>query len=680
MTSKVTRVVLHKHGMGCFERLARVSGDAHLDLSFRHDEMDDALKSIAALDHGTGTLAAIAYEPHPLLSERLDDIKIGLPEGGGMLALLSQIKGAEVDVAQGGQVLRGRILGIEQAMEARGEVAVPVDHLGLLVGERILRIRLSDISSVTPVDPSLRRDVAILLARMDGERRTERRKVTLDLRGEGERGVTISYVVPATVWKTSYRVVFAEGGAAGRGGRPRILGFAVVDNDSQDDWEDVSLSLVSGLPISFTHDLYSPRRRARPQVRVETEAPIAPPVLEDVGFQLDASTPAGVHPSEFEDQDDEVTRTGSFSRSMLAGMPPRAGGGVGAPIPLSRPAPSSAPSRARVASVRVETRTQELGDTFRYDVGTPISLRAGRSALVPILSEELEGEVVAVYNERVRVGNPLTSFRLRNTSPLTLEGGPATVYREGEYAGEAMIDTMRPDEERLVPFSVELGCRITTKLDSESETVQSVTVANGALYHSTWSRRTTVYTILNTTKRGIKLFVDHPADRGAEYVDTQKPVERTETFDRFVVELEAARQCEFKVIERREHVGSTWITPDLIDSQMKLVQQIGKKRDLAKALEPLLELGHRIAALERECQKIDGQVAEIGLQQDRIRKNLEPLRDENKKERELRERYVTTLDQDETRLEQLRQRREEIQKQIAEARRQFEQTAHGLAL
>ena len=83
--SKITRVVLHKHGMGCFERHAKVSGDAKLELSFRHDEMDDALKSLSVVDHGGGQLAAVSYEPHPALSERLNDIKVKLPEGGGII-------------------------------------------------------------------------------------------------------------------------------------------------------------------------------------------------------------------------------------------------------------------------------------------------------------------------------------------------------------------------------------------------------------------------------------------------------------------------------------------------------------------------------------------------------------------------------------------------------------------
>ncbi|CAG0948649.1 hypothetical protein PLCT2_00038 [Planctomycetaceae bacterium] len=666
--SKITRVVLHKHGMGCFERNAKVTGDAKLELSFRHDEMDDALKSLSVVDHGGGQLAAVSYEPHPALSERLNDIKVKLPEGGGILELLGQLIGAEVELDYSGDKLKGRVLGIEQVDESNGEVAIKVDYLSLVVGDAMRRVRIADIRSITPVDAQLRRDLAILLSRMDAQRRTERRRVTLDLRGSKERDISVAYIVPATVWKTSYRVLFDEKG------KPSVLGFALVDNDSQDDWEDVALSLVSGLPISFTHDLYSPRRRARPHVRVETEAPIAPPVLEGATFDMPEQDAGPA--DELSDSDDaeyakERAPSKSARRSMAAGM-----------SLASMPAPAAPPAMRAgdmAQSVNVSTRTQELGDLFSYDVSTPVSIKGGNSALVPILGDKFEGEIVAVYNERVRVGNPLTSFKLKNSTNLTLEGGPATVFREGEYSGEAMLDTMRPGEEKLVPFSVELGCKITTAFESSTESGQEVRVSSGYLYHTTWSRRIVTYTIKNATKRKLKIYIDHPADRGAEYVDTAKPAERTETFDRFVVESEPGKQLAFKITERRQHTQSLWIAPEQIENYLKLAVNAGGKKDLIKALEPLLEVAKSINELVRDNAQIDRDIAAIAQDHSRLRDNLARLSSSGTpKEKELRERYIAQLDSDETKLSTLRDRKAANEKKIAEQRKKFETTAQKI--
>ncbi len=43
-----------------------------------------------------------------------------------------------------------------------------------------------------------------------------------------------------------------------------LEGWACVDNISEDEWENVSLSLVSGSPISFQHDVYNPIIGIRP--------------------------------------------------------------------------------------------------------------------------------------------------------------------------------------------------------------------------------------------------------------------------------------------------------------------------------------------------------------------------------------------------------------------------------
>ena len=60
------------------------------------------------------------------------------------------------------------------------------------------------------------------------------------------------------MWKTSYRLILAE--------KPALQGWAIVENQTDNDWTDVQLSLVSGRPISFIQDLYQPLYIPRPWV------------------------------------------------------------------------------------------------------------------------------------------------------------------------------------------------------------------------------------------------------------------------------------------------------------------------------------------------------------------------------------------------------------------------------
>ena len=67
-----------------------------------------------------------------------------------------------------------------------------------------------------------------------------------------------SYMTPAAVWKSSYRLMF------GAAGEPTLEGWAIIDNTSGDDWNNVRLAVVSGKPVSFITQLYEPRYVQRP--------------------------------------------------------------------------------------------------------------------------------------------------------------------------------------------------------------------------------------------------------------------------------------------------------------------------------------------------------------------------------------------------------------------------------
>ena len=69
-------------------------------------------------------------------------------------------------------------------------------------------------------------------------------------------------MTPVRGWKSSYRLIF------GAQAEPTLEGWAIVDNTSGDDWNNVKLSVVSGRPISFITQLYEPRYVDRPHAEL----------------------------------------------------------------------------------------------------------------------------------------------------------------------------------------------------------------------------------------------------------------------------------------------------------------------------------------------------------------------------------------------------------------------------
>ncbi|RLB57721.1 MAG: hypothetical protein DRI34_07040, partial [Deltaproteobacteria bacterium] len=273
---EITRVVLFKHGVGYFERRGRVRGDQEIELGFKAGQMNDVLKSLITLDLSGGTFGALSYDAEEPGEKRLEELNIDIPQGRAFTAFLDGLKGARLEVEHSGRLVQGHIVGTETWERLHDGAKTTSHQLVLLAAEgRLLRLPLDEISGARLLDGAVRRDLDRLLQAHFAGLHRDRKLLRIQCRGEGERQVQLGYVVEAPVWKTSYRVVLPAGGQ-----RPLLQGWAIVDNTTEDDWHDISLSLVSGLPISFVHDLYSARYRQRPVVEVEREAAVAPPVVE----------------------------------------------------------------------------------------------------------------------------------------------------------------------------------------------------------------------------------------------------------------------------------------------------------------------------------------------------------------------------------------------------------------
>lgn len=271
----IRRVVLYKHGVGYFERRGGVVGSNALHLDFKARDMNDVLKSLTVLDLSGGSVSAVSYDSTKPLEQLLAEATIRIPEDGSLTALLGQIKGARVRARVGGGQVEGAIIGLESLALAAGETSLVRPFLTLLVGGSLRTFDVLDISELEFLDEAVRKDLEFYLATVLSSYKKDSKRMTILTSGEGEREVFVSYVLESPVWKTSYRILLDEGEP------PLLQGWALVDNTGDEDWVDVSLSLVAGLPVSFVHDLYNPRYMQRPVVEVRTEAAAAPVIPEE---------------------------------------------------------------------------------------------------------------------------------------------------------------------------------------------------------------------------------------------------------------------------------------------------------------------------------------------------------------------------------------------------------------
>jgi hypothetical protein len=274
----VKRVVLYSSGVGYFEHAGKVVNDGRAELRFRTEQINDMLKSLVLQDLGGGTVGAVVYPSQNPLAKTLKSFQVDISANPSLGELLNQLRGAEVVVEGAGEEVTGVILGLEKVEKpvAEGQ-PVRVWMLNLISGGLIRAVELGGLRRIELVDEQLQAELNGALTALTQARDQDKKPVHIEFRGQGERSVRMGYVIETPIWKTTYRLVMPEDDSD----TGYLQGWAIVENQTESDWSDVTLSLVSGRPISFVQDLYQPLYVKRPVVQPELYASLMPQQYDD---------------------------------------------------------------------------------------------------------------------------------------------------------------------------------------------------------------------------------------------------------------------------------------------------------------------------------------------------------------------------------------------------------------
>lgn len=646
----VTRVVLYKNGVAYFERGGEVPAGEAARLDFKASEMNDVLKSLIIEDR-TGGIRQVRYELNEPLEKKLADIGIQLPPEQSLALLLDQWRGARIDLRYRGQNLKGSILGGRLSPLPQGGQR---QELNLLLDSgELAMVLLDETTGLKLEDARMQQQLKDALLAMSQSRSTERRSVFIDSASQSARKLAASYLAPAPVWKSSYRLTLLETGD------PTLEGWAVIDNDSGADWTNVNLTVVSGKPVSFISQLYDPRYVQRQIAGLPEDHYVAPVVYEGTMAEVreqkaealaDAAAPQMLH-----------LKGGSFNRTdgtrLGSGMAPAGRGGGFAPAAAAAPMMT-----ATVSSVAPAATGQEVGDLFEYQFANPVTARKGESLLLPFVQQKITAKKLLVYSDRSSA-HPRAAAEITNSTGKTLDGGPITVYQGGSYAGEALIETLKAGDKRLVSYALDLGTRITTNFESGSQTVRKVTANRGILTTSTAIENKTTYTIANVDAKAKTLVVEHPVTPGLKLV-SPKADETTSNRHRFNVALAVNGSAKLTVVEEREIQSSTQVismTPDMLGVfvQNKVLSAAARQQ-----LEAIAAKKGEIASADSDLRAVSNEMQEITRDQDRIRQNLNSLNRVAGQQEQI-QRYVGELAQGDAQLAKLRDRQAQLQKRRA---------------
>lgn len=643
----VKRVVMFSSGVAFFEHSGEVEGDAKVDLKFNVDDVNDLLKSMVLQDHGGGRISTVSYGSKDPITRTLRTFTIDLTQNPTLADLLGQIRGEKIEI-DAPEKINGTILGVEKRRKPAGEdKVIEVEFLNLLTDDGLRSVSLENVGRIKISNPKIDAELRQALVVLALSKSTDKKAVSLSFLGQGKRAVTVGYIQEAPVWKTSYRLVLADKEA------PLLQGWAIVENTTETDWENVNLSLVSGRPISFVMDLYQPLYIDRPWVKPELYASLTPRTYDqDLAGKEGEFRAAGQefrkNRAELADAKGESLQRGRFAANGAAGLP-------GAP-PADRYAFGARADEAAKSlkdmqqSVQSVAQAGDVGEMFRYNIATPVKLQRSGSAMLPIVNESVSGEKVSIYNPGTHAKHPLNGLRLKNTTDLHLMQGPITVYDDGAYAGDAQIQDLPPKSERLISYAMDLDTEVAPSDKGQPTNLVSCKLVKGTLHTSHKHSRAKQYIVKNSGKAAKKVLIEQPLDTAWTLVEPKEPGEKTRDLYRFAVQAEPGKPVTLDVKEERTSNEQVAVN-NLDDPQIRIyLNSSVVSAEVKKALEEVIKRKTAINQVVLQRQEMERQIAIVGQEQERIRGNMA----QTPKESELFRRYLTKFSEQEDSIEALR--------------------------
>ncbi|MGP0071746.1 MAG: DUF4139 domain-containing protein [Bryobacteraceae bacterium] len=633
----IREVVLYKSGVGYFERGGTLAAGESARLDFRASDMNDVLKSLTISGQNGAKVTGLRYDSSEPLDQKLADFPFKIDGQASLALFLDQMKGAKVELKYGseiitGTVVSGRVVKSDDKQPEREQLVALLDS-----GE-LRTLDLAAASSIRLADPKLQTQLRDYLTVVNQSRSTDKRSIYIDSSDAKERQIEASYMIPAPVWKSSYRLIFTDKG------EPTLEGWAIIDNTTGEDWTNVRLAVVSGRPVSFISNLYEPKFVPRQTVELPEDRAANPVVY---GGALQGSINGVAAPGVAAD------RNGFFPST----------GAVGGLLASPKAQFEAIPRRPQVSSdVAVNVASGETGELFEYRFSTPVTVKKDESTMLPFLQQAIGARKLLIYSENYGE-HPMNAAELSNSTTKTLDGGPITVFEAASYAGEALITTLKPTDKRLISYSVDFGTRVTTQFDSSRELVREIHVNRGTLTARLAMDETKTYTIRNVDQKAKTLIIEHPERPGYKLM-ALKPAETTANAYRFEVKLGSDATEKFPVAEERVYETTTSVSSLTPDALLAYVQNKALSEAARSQLQQVLDAKRQIADLDGQIHQLDGDISSLVSDQTRIRQNMESLNRVSGQQDQV-QKYARQLATQESSLATSRDRLSDLKKQQA---------------
>lgn len=443
----------------------------------------------------------------------------------------------------------------------------------------------------------------------------------------------VQYTIPAAAWKISYRLRIAEGRAT------ELQGFAIVDNNTDEDWTDFHICVVTGEPITFSTDLAESKTPARKHVDLVSETALGAVEVEV------AAGGAAEAAEDFEHKSRGKLRKAGRQFSMAN----------------------------RADFVPAETTTAEIhevGDFSIFESDSLVTIPAKRSTVIPMFNVEVaDTKSVLHYKHENHPDRPYRSVDFTNQTGFSLGRGVCTVFEESAYSGNCIVPALKPGESRLLPHALETGVTMHRDQKRQRNKVVALRLSEGFCYTSTRQRRESHYHVKNSRDETYELVLDHDytlmdPDTEARLVHdvSDEPLDvATKLAEGVRYSVSVGPKSEFvvKVVEQRidqsqmelisitkqhENLQVNWLEQNLVKTNGPLA--------LHEGVQGCLKIHQQVEAKRQEISDAVNETERRAGRQERLRQNIKSGGQD-----ELTNRWRTELDEAERAIQEIEEER-----------------------
>jgi hypothetical protein len=622
----VRSVTLSSGGLAEVTRSVYVDGDGTVLVEVPSTQVDDVLKSLVVGDP-SGSVASMTLDGMQQAEETFRALPFTSEDLRSLPTLLGAVQGTKVRVSSGGKTVEGKVLGMsEQSLGSEGgsvRILTVISDAGSLEV-----LPLGTDASVAILDAAMLEKVSRAAEASGRERAAGSKVVEIRVSGTGKREVSISYVVAAPIWKAAYRIVSKPDGKA------HLQAWAVIENATGEDWDNVAVTLSSGSPVTLTQRLYQRYWRERPEIPVDSASNAVP--------EADGGTERA-----------KLSQGRAAMSSAVAAYAP-------APAPMPQDMVMEAAPRM---SAPAETGTVAEGDvTATYALPARVDLPAGRTLSVPIVDATVDAKRVSVFQPQSGGKHPVAALMLKNDTGASLPPGILTVYDERDgYVGDARLLGIPAGDERMASFATDTKVEVIAEEKPEDD-ISQVAVEGGVAKISYLTRATTTYEVRGAQDGKRTVVIEHPKRDGWEF-KSEALRGTTVTARRLAVEVAAKETKVVTAVDEMVRLEG-YALADADETMLSRWSSATNDPATAAKLSELALARTKATAAERRLADIDEEVGRISEEQGRIRQNLGAVPSQS----ELATNYLRDMKDQEDALGSLRTQRKEADVQLKQYR------------